>query len=163
MKRTGSIIVLLLAGAAFGLGLLFLCAAIQEPRRLPLSLILLVGGGAAAFWSGRQLRRIHNLAPERLAEQVTALARAHQGEVTLPQVMADLAAPRDAALAALDELQRQGVCYRDFRGEREVYVFPELVPAKVERRCPYCGARFGVKTPVYTCPNCGGTVEVDRA
>ncbi len=162
MRRTGMILLLLAAGLIFGLGLLFLCAAVEEPRRLPLSLILLVAGGGLAFWSGRQLRRTHDLAPERLAERITALARAHQGEVTLPQVIADLGVPRDEALAALDQLQRQGACHRDFQGEREVYVFPELVPAKVERRCPYCGARFSVKEPIYTCPNCGGTIEVEK-
>ncbi|MGC9399056.1 MAG: hypothetical protein ACP5HM_07960 [Anaerolineae bacterium] len=162
MKRTGIVIVLLVAGLAFGLGLLFLCAAIEEPRRLPLSLILLAGGGGAAFWSGRQLRRLHDLAPERLAERIIAMARAHSGEVTLPQVMADLDAPREAAQRALERLQQQGTCHRDVQGAREVYVFPELTPLKVERRCPYCGARFSVKTPIYTCPHCGGSIEVEK-
>jgi DNA-directed RNA polymerase subunit RPC12/RpoP len=162
MKQVGIFFVLVVAGIMLALGLLFLCASAEDPGRLPLSVILLVGGGAAALWAGRTLRRAYNLAPGRLAERITALARAHDAEVTLPQVMADLNAPREEALAALNLLEERGATYREFRGERELYVFPDLLPSKVVRRCPYCGSQFSVKTPIYKCPHCGGAVEIEK-
>jgi hypothetical protein len=162
MKHAGNFVLLIVSGLMLALGMLFLCAAVEDPRRLPLSLILLVGGGALALWSGLRLRRAYSLAPERLAERITALARVHEAEVTLPQVVADLNAPQEQALAALNLLETGGVCYRDFRGEKEVYIFPDLLPSKVVRRCPYCGSQFSVRNPVYKCPHCGGAIEIEK-
>ncbi len=143
-------------------GLLFLCAAIQEPRRLPLSLILLVGGGALAFWGGRTMARERALSPAQLAERITTLARASDAETTAAQAIASLGVPHDAVIAAFDLLQERGEAYREKREDREVYVFPGLMPAKIVRRCAYCGNSFSVKTPVHKCPYCGGVVEVER-
>lgn len=162
MKKFLPPVVLILGGLLAALGLLFLCAAIQEPRRLPLSLLLLAGGGALAFWGGRALAQARALSPARLAERITALARASDAETTVAQAIAELGAPHEAVLAALDWLQQRGEAYREFRNEREVYVFPGLLPSKVVRRCPYCGNNFSVKTPVHKCPYCGGSVEVER-
>ncbi len=155
-------VLLIIGGLMAALGMLFLCAAIQEPKRLPLSLLLLAGGGALAFFSGRTLARERALSPARLAERITAQARVSDAEITLAQTIADLGAPHDAALAALDLLQERGEAYREFRNEREVYVFPGLLPSVVVRRCPYCGNNFSVKTPIHKCPYCGGSVEVER-
>ncbi|MBN1259193.1 MAG: hypothetical protein JXB35_00795 [Anaerolineae bacterium] len=162
MKRTWVTIILIVSALLLGLGLLFLCAAIREPRRLPLTMILLGLGGAGAFWSGRTLQRLRSQTPEVLAERITALARAGNAEVTLPQIVAELTVPHDAAIAALNTLERRGECQRDVREDREVYVFPGLQPSLVVRRCPYCGSEFSVKQALYKCPQCGGDLTLER-
>jgi hypothetical protein len=95
-------------------------------------------------------------------DRITQLARASDAEITLSQVIAELGVPDEAAIAALNLLERRGQCYREHQGEREVYVFPGLKPSKVSRRCPYCGGEFSVKTPVYKCPHCGGDLKLAR-
>ena len=163
MKRTVAIVVLLIGALLLAAGLVFLCAAINEPSRLLLAALLLVAGGGMAAWSGITLRRLRELDPENLSDRITELAKASgNGEVTLAQVVADLTVPDEAAVAAFNLLERRGQAHRDRVGERDVYVFPGLRPSKVMRRCPYCGREFSVKTPVYTCPHCGGDLRLER-
>jgi hypothetical protein len=75
-----------------------------------------------------------------------------------------LGVPDEAAVAALNLLERRGQAHRERVGDdaREVYVFPGLKPSLVERRCPYCGAEFSVKKAVYKCPNCGGDLRLEK-
>jgi len=162
MNRTVGIVVLLISATLLALGLLFLCAATREPSRLLLAGALLVAGGGLAAWSGVTLRRLRELNPENLSDRITELARASDAEVTLSRVVAELSVPDEAAVAALNLLERRGQCHRERRGEREFYVFPGLKPSKVTRRCPYCGGEFSVKTPVYKCPHCGGDLRLER-
>ena len=162
MNRTVAIVALAVSAVLLALGLLFLCAATREPSRFLLAGALLVCGGGLAAWSGLALRRLRDLDPENLSDRVTELARASDAEVTLSQVVAELGVPDEAAVAALNLLERRGQCYRERRGEREFYVFAGLKPSKVSRRCPYCGGEFSVKTPVYRCPHCGGDLRLER-
>lgn len=161
MKRTTAIVVILFAALLLALGLMLLCAAVQKPSRFLLAGALLVIGGGLAAWSGLSLRRLRELDPENLGDRITELAQPN-AEVTLSQVVADLGVPDEAAVAALNLLERRGQCHRERRGEREFYVFPGLRPSKVARRCPYCGGEFSVKTPVYKCPHCGGDLRLER-
>lgn len=162
MRRYLPLAAVILGGLIAIPGLVFLCAAIQEPQRLLMSAILLVGGGALALWGGRTMARQRALSPEKLAERITALARASDAETTVAQAVASLGAPHEAVIAALDVLRQKGEAYREMRDEREVFVFPGLLPGKVVRRCAYCGNSFSVKTPIHKCPYCGGVVEVER-
>lgn len=163
MKRTAAIVGLVVSVVLLGGGLLFLCAATQEPSRLLLAAALLVVGGGLAAWGGLTLRRLRDVDPENLSDRITGLARAGgNAEVTLSQVVAELGVPDEAAIAALNLLERRGQCHREPRGDREFYVFPGLKPSKVARRCPYCGGEFSVKTPVYRCPHCGGDLRLER-
>jgi hypothetical protein len=164
MNRTLAVIVVGVAVGLLGLGMLFLCAATQEPPRLLVAAPLLLVGAGLAAWSGITLRRLRDLDPENLSDRITQLARRGDGEVTLAQVVAELHAPDEAAIAALDLLERRGQARRERVGDdaREVYVFPGLKPSLVERRCPYCGAEFSVKEATYKCPNCGGDLRLER-
>jgi len=162
MKRTAAIAVIVVAAVLLAGGLLFLCAATRQPSRLLLAFVLLVVGGGLAAWSGITLRRLRELAPENLSDRITEMAKVMQGEVTLAQVVADLRVPDEAAIAAFNLLERRGEAHRDRVGERDVYVFPGLVPHKVMRRCPYCGTEFSVKEAVYKCPHCGGDLRLER-
>ena len=105
MKRNQAVAVLLISMVILSVGLIFLCAAMREPSRFALAIILLVLGGGLAIGSGLQLRRVRDLDPENLSDEITALARGGgANEVTLSQVVAELGVPDEAALAALDLL-----------------------------------------------------------
>ena len=149
--------VLLLTG-----GLIFLCAAVQNPARWPIALALLVLGAVLAGWAGLRWRRARQLDPDVLDDRITALARSSDAEVTLAGVVGDLGVPDDAARAALARLEAAGVARQERRGDRDVYVFPGLQESKVVRRCTYCGNTYSVREPLHKCPNCGGTLEVVR-
>jgi hypothetical protein len=161
MQRTTAILVLLVSVVLLAGGLLFLCAASRQPMRLLLAIALLAIGGGLAAWSGLSLRRLRMLDPEHLSDRITSLARAGgQAEVTLSQVVADLGVPDEAAIEALALLEGRGQCYREYRTDREFYVFPGLKESKVARRCAHCGSEFSVKTALHKCPNCGGDLEL---
>jgi hypothetical protein len=163
MNRTAAIIGSVVSAVLLTGKLLFLCAAARQPTRLLLVIALLVVGGGLAVWSGRTLRRLRDLEPERLGDRITALAvSGGHGEVTRSQVVAELGVPDAAALEALSALESRGQCHREYREGREFYVFPGLKAVKVERRCTYCGSSFSVKTPKQKCPNCGGDLELVR-
>ncbi|MBN1923130.1 MAG: hypothetical protein JW892_17930 [Anaerolineae bacterium] len=162
MNKFLPLAMVIVGGLLLAPGLLFLCAAIQEPKRLLLSLLLLVGGGLLAFFGGRLWARDRALSPVRLAGRITELVGASDAETTVAQAVASLGAPHAAVQAAFDLLQERGEAYREKREDKEVYVFPGLMPSKVVRRCPYCGNSFSVKTPVHKCPYCGGVVEIER-
>lgn len=163
MKRIAAIVVLMISVVLLAGGLLFLCAAIRQPRRLLLAIALLAIGGVLAAWSGLTLRRLREVSPEHLSDRITALARAGgHAEVTLSQVVGELRVPDEAAAAALSLLESRGQCHGEHREGGEFYVFPGLKTAKVVRRCAYCGNEFSVKTPLHECPDCGGQLEVVR-
>lgn len=161
MNKTIALIVLAGGGLLVGLGLLFMCASVARPERLPLSILLIVIGGGAAAWAGVTWRRLNEIEPERLADRVVEWVRA-QGkfETTEAEVIAALAAPASSVHAALEILRSRGEIIADHRHDRLVYVFPNLKESKVERRCPYCGAQFPVKQALSKCPNCGASLEL---
>jgi hypothetical protein len=163
MKRPLLLTAFGISGALLALGLLFLCAATVDSRRLPLSVILLVIGGGLAAWSALTWRRGQQLDPERLADSIIDLAEARgSAEVSLAQIVAELNVPTEAAQRALGVLERRGECRRERGPDKDLYVFPGLMEVKVVRRCAYCGSEFSVKKPLHKCPNCGGELELVR-
>jgi hypothetical protein len=50
------------------------------------------------------------------SERITALARGGDAEVTLSRAVAELGVPDEAAVAALNLLERRGQCFRERRG-----------------------------------------------
>jgi len=164
MNRTLAVIAIVVAAVLLALGMLFLCAATREPARLLVAAPLLLVGAGLAVWGGLTLRRLRELDPENLSDRITKLARKGNAEVTLAQVVAELGVSDEAAVAALNLLERRGQARRERVGDdgREVYVFLGLKPSLVERRCPYCGAEFSVKKVVYKCPNCGGDLRLEQ-
>ncbi len=161
MKQALIVIAFLVAVLMLAVGLLFLCAAANQPSRLWLALALIVVGGAMAAWSGLTWRRASELRPGRLADRITELARrSGQAEITLAQIVGQLKAPTEAALDALALLKERGLAHPERRGDKEVYLFPGLAESKVVRRCPYCGNEYSVREPLHKCPNCGGVLEV---
>ena len=163
MNKTVALIVLVVGGLLLGLGLLFLCASAAQPERIPLSLLLIVIGGAGVAWAGITWRRVSEIEPERLADRIVEMVRA-QGkfETTAAEAVATLSAPAANVQSALEILRSRGEAEPEQREHRRVYVFPNLKESKVERHCPYCGAQFPVKQALTECPNCGAHLELQR-
>jgi DNA-directed RNA polymerase subunit RPC12/RpoP len=163
MSRNLAFLTLILAVLLLTAGLLFACAAVNNPSRFLLAAVLLLFGGGLAAWSGLSLRRLRQLNPETLDDEITALAeRSGHAEVTLAQVVSGLGVPDDAAQKALDLLVEKGQSYRELRSDGWVYLFPGLQESKVIRKCSHCGREYSVKVALYECTNCGGKVELVR-
>jgi hypothetical protein len=163
MSRTTAIIVLAIAAVLLAGALGFLCMATVEASWLPVAAVLLAVGTGLGIWGGLGLRRLGQTNPKRVAALITELAEASgHGEVTLSEAVAELGVPHDAAVAAFNLLERQAQCHREYRDEKEIYVFPGLKPSLIKRRCPYCGTEFSVRTPVHRCPHCGGDLRLER-
>ena len=164
MGRTTAIAILAVAAVLLALSLAFLCMATADAFWFPVAGLLLAIGAGLAIWGGIALRRLGETNPKRVAAQITKLAEASgHGEVTISEAVAELGVPHDAAVAGFNLLERQSRCHREYRDEKEVYVFPGLQPSMVRRKCPYCGAEFSVKTAVNRCPHCGGDLRLERA
>jgi hypothetical protein len=163
MKRGTAFVILLISIVLITVGLIFLCAATQQPDRYLLAFVLLASGVGLAIWSGMVLRRWRTLDPENLSDAITSMARrGGHDEVTLSQVVGGLGVPDEAAQSALDLLVSRGQCRRERRYDTAVYVFPGLKESKVVRRCTHCGSEFNVREALHECPNCGGEVELIR-
>ena len=161
MNRSASLALFILSVMLLSLGLIFLCAAAQQPGRLLLAGALLLGGALLAAISGNTLRRLRALDPEHLSDRITGLARrAGKGEVTLSQIVAEFNVSDEAAQAALDLLASRSQARREARENLVVYVFPGLKLRRKIRRCSYCGSEYPVKDPIKVCPKCGGKVEL---
>jgi rubrerythrin len=80
--------------------------------------------------------------------------------VTVAQVQAQFHISNTMALGALEKMRGHGECQREQRTDRDVYLFKSVMPAKVIRRCPYCGGTFAVKSALRECPNCGAALDV---
>jgi hypothetical protein len=162
MKPNTALTVALFAVGALCLagGLIFLIAAVANPARWPVALVLLAAGGGLAVWAGLRRRRSQRLDPVALADEITALADRRDAEITAAEIVSDLNVPLTAAYQALARLEQRGFCHQERRGERTVYVFPGLKESRVVRRCAYCGNTYPVRDPLHKCPNCGGQLEI---
>jgi hypothetical protein len=143
-------------------GLIFLCAAVDQPSRLFVATALLVLGGGLAAWAGLRWRRARSLSPDVLDDRITSLAASSEAEVTLAEVVGRLSVPDSAARAALARLEANGFCHEEQRSGKSVYVFPGLKEDKVVRRCSYCGSQYSVREPLHKCTSCGGSLEIVR-
>ena len=157
----GLTIAAFVVGALFLAGaLVFLCAAVQNTRRIPLALVLLVIGAGLAIWAGMRLRQARQLAPDAVDGRIVDLAAQYDAELTLALIVGDLDLPREVARASLARLEANGLCRTESREGRTVYTFPGLKESKVVRRCVYCGSEYSVREPLHKCSNCGGNLEI---
>jgi hypothetical protein len=150
----------LVGGLFLAGGLIFMCAAVQNPARWPIALVLLLIGAGLAAWAGWRWRRARDLSPGVLDDRITALAGRYEAEISLAQVVSELNVPDEAAQVALARLEGNGLCHQERRGDKVIYVFPGLKESKVVRRCSYCGNEYSVREALHKCPNCGGQLEI---
>ena len=82
--------------------------------------------------------------------------------MTGAQVQAEFDVPGRLAARVLESLRSEGVCYVEHREDRTVFVFKGLMPSKVTKLCPYCGAEFSIRDAKRQCPNCGAALEIAK-
>jgi hypothetical protein len=162
MRRLGSTIAIIAAIPLLIFGVIFLIAAVANPGRFPVAVVLLLFGGALLAWGALTLRRLAEISPEALDTGIVDLARRLQGEVTVEQVQAEFHISSEMALGALERLRGHGTCQREQRKDHDVYLFKGVMPAKAIKRCPYCGSEFAVKSAMRECPNCGAPLEITK-
>jgi hypothetical protein len=160
MKKPLAVLAAVIAVPLLAFGVIFLIAAVGRPGRILVAAVLLGIGSLFLLWSVLTLRREAEISPEALATGIVDLARTLGGEVTVAQVQAQFHIPNQMAFGALEKMCGHGECQRDQRADHDVYVFKSVMPAKVIKRCAYCGSTFPVKSTMRDCPNCGATLEV---
>ena len=160
MKKIPAVLLVLGSIPLFLFGIMFLISAASKPMffwvgvaGLALATVLLVGGL-------RWLRKLAAISPDTLKTGAVELARRMGGELTISQLRAEFRISRELATETLEKLVAEGVCAREQREERFVYVFMGLLPSLAEKVCPYCGAQLPVRSALRKCPSCGGSLEI---
>lgn len=148
--------VLVLAVLLGLVGLLFVLAPGKAGKGL---LMLAIAAGLIGFAVSR-LRAMAQLSPQYLEEQITSLAAASNGVVTLASACGHLRLEPAAVAPVLAALAQRGVARVEHRDGAEAYVFPGLTETKMVKKCPYCGNEYPVGHSGRTCPSCGGNLEV---
>ena len=143
-------------------GIIFLIAASGSGTRLLVALVLLAIAAFLLIAGLRRLRRLAAISPEMLSSGAVNLARRLGGELTVSQLRADYRISQELAASVLEDLVADGVCVREQRDERLVYVFTGLLPSLAEKVCPYCGTELPVRTALRKCPNCGAQLEIEK-
>lgn len=163
MKKLGAILLAILSIPFFTFGLLFLIAATSQASRGLVGLALLAIATFLLVVGLRQLRRLAAIDPETLKTGAVGLARRLGGELTIAQLRAEYRISQDLASRVIEGLEAEGVCTREQREERTVYVFKGLLPSLAEKACPYCGTKLPVREALRKCPNCGASLEIVKS
>jgi len=164
MKKLGASVVVLLSIPFFIVGILSLIASVSQASRIFVfvALVFLAIGVFLLVVGLRRLRRLAEISPEALKTGAIELARRLNGELTVAQFRAEYRISEEQATAVLEEMVAEGAAEREQREQRVVYVVTGLLPAMVQKRCPYCGAELPVRTALRKCPNCGGQRELTK-
>ena len=162
MKKVWAILVMIASIPFITVGILFLIAAAARGSRILPALALGAIGVALLLGGFRWLRRLATIAPDALKTGAVELARRFGGELTVSRLRAEYRIPNELAQRVLDDLVDEGVCTRESRGERDVYVVTGLLPSISQKLCPYCGADLPLRSTLRKCPNCGAQLEITK-
>ena len=162
MNKLPWMVVVLLSIPIFIIGVLSLIVGTTRPGWLLVGLVLLALGAVLLISGLRRLRRLAEISPEALKTEAVELARRLGGDLTVSQFRAEYRLDEKTAVSTLEALVAAGTCKREQREERAVYVFTGLLPAIVEKLCPYCGTKLPVRSALRKCPNCGAQLELTK-
>jgi hypothetical protein len=138
------------------LGIVFLLA----PGRAAKGLLLLAIGGGVVGFAVQRLKTLATTTPDYLDEQLTNLAAAANGEVTVAAAVGQLRLDQATAEAALQRLVSHGLAKVEMRENIATFVFAGLKPAVMVKKCPYCGNEYPISLEGRTCPACKGNLEI---
>jgi len=162
MKSVGAIVLSALGIGGILMGLLFIVGSGGKGYRLAAAAVMLVVGAVLTGLGIRFGKQANAASPERLRLELLALAQRCDGEMAEAEMAATFG---DRVMGAKDELAamlRQGICRERHTDGATYYVFPELQPRLVVRRCEFCQAELPLDEKVSECPRCGGTVDTRR-
>ncbi|MBN1609780.1 MAG: hypothetical protein JW940_24320 [Polyangiaceae bacterium] len=164
MKRLAGLLCMTFGAAPGLLGLLFLVGAAGQMRRLVVGAILLASAAALVLFGSRLAARARLESPEVLVPELLRLAELGSGAITEAQVVAALGDRARLGLKLLQTMVSAGECRRELREGRFAFVFHELLPHLVVRRCRFCGFESPLNRPDAdaACPSCGGQLVFVR-
>ena len=144
------------------LGLLFLLGAAGRGSRYAIAVLGLALGGMVAGLGVRLFKQGEASSPEQLRAEIWALAAKRSGEISEADVEAALGRRAAGAGAVLAALEGDGRCRRGrSRDGAEYFIFPELQPRLMVKRCQFCKEELPLQQSLTQCPNCGGTFKTD--
>ncbi len=165
MKRLVGLLCMTIGAALGALGLLFLIGAGGQLRRVAIGGVLVAVAGVSAFYGSRRLRAARSESPAILTAELLAIARRASGVVTEAQFVAQLGDRASLGLELLSDMVSRGHCRHEVRAGALAFVFPELEPRLVLRRCRFCGYESPLAGAVSgdACPKCGAELALERA
>jgi len=158
MKIFAGIAAILLGVFLFLVGLLFLLGADGQLHRFVVAGLGVLLGAAASMAGALLLFRAVLASPDRVRPALLALAKTHDGELTLAEIQANLQGRAEVAEEILGEMLVSGACER--RGD--TFLFPSLQPRVVLRRCDHCEHEAPLASDDERCPSCGASMSVRR-
>jgi hypothetical protein len=161
MKRMAGASLVALGAGLVVLGLLFLVGMAGELRRLAVALVSMAAGAVAAGLGLRLYRQADAASPAQLRAEILELARSKNGEITTADVEAALGRRAARADEVLRALVAAGRCRRHEHEGAAYYVFAELQPRMMVRRCQYCRFELPLSAALGECPRCGGSLRTD--
>lgn len=159
MKRTGSVILVVLGILLILFGLLFLLGSAGKLYRYIIAGVSLGLGGVLTGLGIRFYKQVDAVLPEYIRAEILDLARKHNGEISQDDIRAALGRRFPQADKILAELQVEDICREQKKGIAIYYVFPEIQPRLAIKRCEYCGSQIPLKEDLESCPECGGTIK----
>jgi len=159
MKRVMGILMVVVGVSLVLLGLLFIVGASGQAYRYIAAVIMLALGGALAGLGVRFFKHADAASPEQLRAEILDLARRRNGEISESDVAATLGRRADGADAVLAQMVRDRICDRRQRDGATFYLFEELQPRLMVRRCEFCKTELPLQEALTECPNCGGTIK----
>lgn len=162
MKRLAGVGAVIVGLGLVSLGLLFMMGAAGRGSRYAIAVIGLALGGVLAGVGVRLFKQAEAASPEQLRAEILALAKQRSGEVSEADVEAALGRRAVGAAAVLAALEGDGRCSRHrSKDGAEYFVFAELQPRMVVKRCEFCKAELPLGQELTQCPHCGGTFKTD--
>ena len=159
MKRVLGILMVIVGVSLVLLGLLFIVGASGRAYRYIAAVIMLALGGALAGVGVRFFKHAEAASPEQLRAEILDLARRHNGEISEADVAAAMGRRASGADAVLEQMVCDGICDRRRRHGATYYLFEELQPRLMVRRCEFCKTELPLQEELTECPNCGGTIK----
>lgn len=98
--------------------------------------------------------------PRRMETEAIKLAKAHAGELSVSNVMAELNVDEGIATKTMESLMRQKLCIPREGGDGKTFVFPAFRKKVEVRICDFCGATYEPDKVESACPSCGAKLRI---
>ncbi len=160
MKRLAAVLLIVCAVGLILLGLLFAMASGGGSHRLLIGVAGLGLGAVAGGFGLRLYKQADAASPAQLRAEILELARRRNGEISQADVLAQLGRRSAGAADVLAELVAEKLCSRGVKDGAAYYLFADLQPRVMIRRCEFCQAQLPLSEELLSCPECGGSFDL---